>query len=64
MYKIIWNNRIEVSSKDLNIIVYDEALMNDLEWKFTFTVHTDASDKQLVTFVSKNNKQIAFSWED
>ena len=29
-------------------------------WKLTFTVHTDASDKQLGSVISQNNKPIAF----
>ena len=30
------------------------------DWKLTFTVHTDAYDKQLGDVISKNNKPIAF----
>ena len=35
-------------------------LLSSQYWKLTFTVHTDASDKQLGDFISHNNKPIAF----
>ena len=36
-----------------------ETLLNDPECKITFTVHTDASDKQLGAVISQNNKPIS-----
>ena len=34
--------------------------MNDTIWKIMFDVHTDASDKQLGSVSSQNNKPINF----
>ena len=41
-------------------MVSAETLLSFLDWKLTFTVHTDASDKQLGTVIIHNNKHIAF----
>ena len=38
---------------------YDETLLSYPDWTIPFTVHTDASDKQLVAVISQNNKPIA-----
>ena len=35
-------------------------LLSYLDWTILFTVHTDASDKQLGDVISRNNKPIAF----
>ena len=37
-----------------------EMLLSFPEWKLSFTVHTDASDKQLGGVISQKNKHIAF----
>ena len=37
-----------------------KTLLCFLYWKLPFTVCTDASDKQLVDFISQNNKPIVF----
>ena len=41
-------------------MVSEETLLIYPYRKLTFTVHTDASDKQLSSVISQNNKSIAF----
>ena len=41
-------------------MVSAEILIGYTDWKLSFTVHTNASDKQLVDFISQNNKPVAF----
>ena len=41
-------------------MVSSETLLSYPYWKLTFTVHTDASDKQLGSVISQNNKPISF----
>ena len=41
-------------------MVSEETLLSYPDWKVPFTVHTDASDKQLSAVISQNNKLIAF----
>ena len=56
--KIICNNKIQVSFKDINIVVFSETLMNYPDCKIMFTVHTGAYDKQFFSVISQNNKPI------
>ena len=39
-------------------MVSDEMLLNYPDWKITFTVNNDASDKHLGAVISQNNKLI------
>ena len=41
-------------------MVSDEMLLSDPNWKKSFTVHTDDSDKQLGAVIIHNNKSISF----
>ena len=41
-------------------MVSAETILSYLEWKLPFTVHTDASYKQLGAIISQNNKPIVF----
>ena len=41
-------------------MVSTETLLNYPYWTIPFTVHNDASDKQLGAVISQNNKHIAF----
>ena len=53
------NYEIEVASIHLNIIVSVKTLMKYMGWIIPSKVYTDASNKHLVAFQSKN-KPIAF----
>ena len=41
-------------------MVYAETLLIYKDWKITFTVHTNDSNKQLSAVIIQNNKTIAF----
>ena len=41
-------------------MVSDETLLNDTDWKITFTLHIDSAGKPLFDVISHNNKPIAF----
>ena len=58
--KILWNDALESSFKELKRVVYYGMLLSYPDWKLPFTVHTDASDKQLGAVINKNNKPTAF----
>ena len=58
--KILWNDALESSFKDLNQMVSAETLLSYPVWKLPFKVYTDASDKLLGAVISQNNKPIAF----
>ena len=56
----MWNDTLERSFKYLKRMVSADTLLSYPDWKLTFTVHTDASDKQLGAVISQNNKPISF----
>ena len=58
--KILWNDTLESSFKEIKRMVSTETLLSYPEWKLPIMVHTDASDKQLGAVISQNNKLIAF----
>ena len=58
--KILWNEALESSFRELKRMVSAETLLSHTYWKLPFTVHTDASDKQLGTIICHKNKHIAF----
>ena len=58
--KILWNDALEIYFKELKCMVSVEKLLSYPDWKLPFTVHTDASDKQLGYVASHNNKPIGF----
>ena len=41
-------------------MVSSETLLSYIDWKIIFTIHPDASDKQLCAVISQNNKPITF----
>ena len=43
--KILWNDALESSFKQLKCVVSAETLMSYPDWKLPFIVHTDAYDK-------------------
>ena len=56
--KLLWNDALESSFKELKSMVSAETLLSYPFWKLPFTFHIDASDKQLGAFISHNNKPI------
>ena len=57
--KILWNDALESSFKELKRIVFADMLLSYPGWKLPLTVHTDAFYKQLGSVISQNNKPIA-----
>ena len=55
-----WNETLERSFKELKHMVSAKTLSSYPDQKIPFTVHTDASDQQVVAVISHNNKPIAF----
>ena len=51
--KIPWNDALEDYFKEINWMVYDDALLSYPYWKIHSNVHTDASDKQLGYVISQ-----------
>ena len=41
-------------------MVFAETILNDLDWKKPFTVHTDVSDKYLGVVIIQNTKTVPF----
>ena len=58
--KILWNDTLEYSFKELKRMVSAENLLSYPYWTILFTVHTNTSDKQLGAVISQNNKAIEF----
>ena len=58
--KILWNEALESSFKEMKRMVYSETLLSYPGWILPLTVHNDASDKQLGVVISQNNKPIDF----
>ena len=56
--KILWNDALEDSFKELKRMVSYDTVLSDPYWTITFTVHTNASDKQLGVVIGQNNKLI------
>ena len=56
----MWNEALEISSKELRCMVSTKMLLNYTYCTIPFTVHIIASDKQLCAVISQNNKNIAF----
>ena len=50
--KIIWEDPLEDSFKELKRMVYYETLLSYPDWTIPLKVHTDASDKQLGAVIS------------
>ena len=50
--KILWNDALEGSFKELKRMVSTETLLSYLDYILTFTVHTYASVKQLCAVIS------------
>ena len=58
--KILRNDALEICIKGLKLMVSAEMLLSYPYWKIPFTVHTDASDKQLGDVTSQKNELITF----
>ena len=57
--KIIFNDALEDSFKELTHMVSTEILVSYPDSKIPFRLHTDAHDKQLSAVISQNNKPIS-----
>ena len=57
---MLWKNTLQYYFKELKHMVSDETLLGYTNWAFMFSAHNYDSDKQLVVFISQNNKPIAF----
>ena len=55
------NDALEDSLQELNRMVSADTVLSYLYWKIPFTVHTDASYKQLDAIISHNNKPTVLS---
>ena len=58
--KILWNDALESSFKELKRVVYAKMVLSYPYYKMPFTVHTGVFDKQLGGVISHNNTPIAF----
>ena len=58
--KILWNDALEDSFKELNCMVSAQTLLSYPDWIISFTVYTNASDKKLGGVISQNNKPVSF----
>ena len=58
--RMLCNNALESSFKEIKRMVSAETLLSYPYWKIPFTVHTDASDKQLCDVISQKDKPIDF----
>ena len=54
--KLLWNDALESSFKELKHMVSAETLLIYSDWTTSFSVHTDASDKQLGSVIIHNKK--------
>ena len=54
------NDALKSLLKEIKRMVSTETLLIYPYWKLQFTVHTDASDKQLCAVISQSNKPITF----
>jgi RNase H-like domain found in reverse transcriptase len=55
-----WTEQCQKSFEDITKIVAQEVLLNYPNFSIPFTIHTDASKKQLVVVIMQNNRPIAF----
>ena len=58
--KVLWNDLIEYSFIEIKHMVSADIFFSYPDWEICFTVHTDASDKNLSAYISQNNKPISF----
>ena len=58
-----WNKSLESYFKELKRMVSAETLISYPDWKLTFTVHNDTSDKQSGAVISQNDKLLPSSQE-
>ena len=58
--KILRNNKPKVTHREIKKIVSVKILLNYPYWKIIFTIHTDASEKQLGDIISQGRKIISF----
>ena len=58
--KVIRNDDLERVFNDTKKIICEETILNQPDWELPFTTHTNASNKQLGSVISQNDKHITF----
>ena len=58
--KILWNDALESSFKELKCMVSKEIMLSYPDWTMPLKFHTDAYDKKIGAVIFHNNKTIAF----
>ena len=62
--KILWNNALESSFKELKLIVSSKKLLMDPDWKIPSTFPTNDDDKQLGAVIIQKKNILPYSQED
>ena len=62
--KILWNDTLEISFKELKCMVSVDTLLSRPYWKLPLAVHTDVSNKQLIDVISHNKNRLTDYKED
>ena len=58
---ILWNDALEHSFKELKRVFSADTLISYPDWKLSFVVHTDSSDKQLGAVIIQNKNLLVYS---
>ena len=58
--KVLWNDALERSFKEIKRMVSSEMLLSCPEWKLPFTFDTDTANKQFGAIISQNYTTFAF----
>lgn len=58
--QIRWTDELESDCKELQAMIYKNGVMTSRDWSEKFLIQTDASDYQLGSVISQNNKPLDF----